>query len=266
MLPEVLNSMKNDLVFVHHDDIVIGTYKLSKGFGTTHQAVKKLVTKYHDRFERVGKRHIGQQILVSQPGFEIRAKQQKKRIQELEFLLNEEQAMYLGTLLRNSDTVLDFKEKLVTEFRRMYKFLMSMRNQKQNTEWLEKRASGKIERRIETDSIKEFIEYSKNQGSTNAEKYYVAITKMENNALFHLDLITCKYSNLRNLVNGMALDVLKMADRIVEKALIEGMKKIMYYKDIYRMAKSRIETFADHLGKMHIDDNGIENRKITGSS
>jgi len=247
-----------DLVFVHDDDIVIGTYKLSKGFGTTHQAVKKLVTKYHDRFERVGKRKIGQQIDVPISGFQIREFKSKKRRPDTEFLLNEEQAMYLGTLLRNSDTVLDFKEHLVTEFRRMYKFLMSIRNQKQNAEWLEKRASGKIERRLETDAIKEFIEYAISQGSKNAAKYYMIITKMQNSALFNMDMLTIECPNIRDVVDGLSLDALKMCDVIVAKTIRDKMKDKMFYKDIFQCAKARVESFADSIGKRDI---GMENIK-----
>lgn len=246
--------MKSELLIMQDNELLIGTYKMSKGFCTTHSAVKKLITKYRERFERVGNRPLGDQILINQVGFEIRPKSKKKRVQELEFLLNEEQAMFLGTLLRNTEPVLKFKERLVSEFRRMYKFILSLRNQRQNSEWLEKRASGKIERRVETDSIKKFTEYAKNQGSESSSKYYMAISKMENFALFHLELVKFEYSNLRDVVSGMGLDALKTADRIVARALEEGMEKKFYYKEIYKLAKARVETFADIFGKMYVDD------------
>ena len=122
--------------------------------------------------------------------------------------------------------------------------------QKQNIEWYEKRASGKVERRLETDTIQKFIEYAKDQGSQSAEKYYMVLTKMENNTLFNLALVEQKIPNLREIVEGFALDSLKMADYMVGKALKEGMSKNMNYKDIYQLAKGKVELFAGALGKV----------------
>ena len=50
-----------------------------------------------------------------------------------------------------------------------------------------------------------------------------------------------------------------MADRIVAKALREGMDRKLYYKDIFQMAKARVESFADLVGKEEIL---IEQQKV----
>lgn len=55
-------------------------------------------------------------------------------------LLNEQQATFLITLLRNTDIVLDFKAELVDQF---YKMREILRNQ-QNAEWLETRKDVKV--------------------------------------------------------------------------------------------------------------------------
>ena len=42
-----------------------------------------------------------------------------------------------------------------------------------NSEWIEKRSSGKLTRIAETDTIQKLVEYAKEQGSGNADKLYV---------------------------------------------------------------------------------------------
>ena len=45
------------------------------------------------------------------------------------------------------------------------------------------RAEGKMIRKVETDAIKEFIEYAKENGSQSSERYYMIITKATNEIL-----------------------------------------------------------------------------------
>ena len=125
--------------------------------------------------------------------------------------------------------------------------------QQKNAEWLEKRAQGKLERRLETDIIQKFAIYATNQGSENAQKYYIVISKMENTALFALNFLEQKFENIREVVNTRSLDALMMADRIVARALEEGMEKMMNYKDIYKLAKERVEIFGNSIGKTPLE-------------
>jgi hypothetical protein len=154
--------------------------------------------------------------------------------------------------------VLGFKKFLTKEFYRQRRLIQKLLVQRQNADWLEKRNAGKIDRRVETDAIKEFIEYAKSQGSQNAPKYYMVISKMENKSLF-LNLIEIAFPNLRDVVSGISLTKLQMADRIVAKALKEGMENKMHYKEIFLLAKARVESFADLVGK---DEILIEQQKV----
>lgn len=121
------------------------------------------------------------------------------------------------------------------------------KTQKQNAEWIEARAAGKRTRKEETDAIKSFVDYAKSQGSQSAEKYYMALTKMENAALF---LVEQKYPNLRDILNISQLGVLGTADAIARKALHDGMERGMQYKDVYKLAKERVELLAEVHGKI----------------
>jgi hypothetical protein len=223
---------------IRNNDLIVSTWDLSKGFGVEHRQLKRFVEIYRPEFEEFG-------VIAH---MRIKSTEKKGRPVK-EYLLNEEQATYLTMLMKNNDRVRQFKKFLNKEFFKYRKILTSLIVQRQNAEWLEKRAQGKIERRFETDSIKEFVEYAIAQGSTHAQKYYILISKMENKALFAIELLEHEYPNIRDLLDGSQLATMQNADKIVARALKEGMKKQMPYKDIYLMAKERIERFAELVGR-----------------
>lgn len=141
---------------------------------------------------------------------------------------------------------LQWKIDFYDAFEKMEKALIKLMVQQQNSEWLAQRAAGKITRKAETDAIKDFVEYATNQGSTNANRYYCNISQMENKALF---LLEQKFKNLRDILDLNQLATVTTADAIVSKALKEGMTSRLNYKDIYQLAKSRVETLAELRGK-----------------
>ena len=94
------------------------------------------------------------------------------------------------------------------------------------------RAEGKVIRKVETDAIKEFIEYAKNNGSKNSEHYYLIITKATNEIL-NID------AGQRDSLTAMQLEHLAMVERVIANALMQGVEKGMNYKDIYKLASSK---------------------------
>ena len=94
------------------------------------------------------------------------------------------------------------------------------------------RNEGKIIRRVETDAIKEFIEYAKNNGSQNSERYYTIITKATN------EILNIEKGQRDSLSAGQ-LDHLAMVERVVANVLTSGIKRGMDYKDIYKLASSK---------------------------
>jgi Rha family phage regulatory protein len=139
-----------------------------------------------------------------------------------------------------------WQSKFVVAFAKMERTIDQIANQKANAEWLEQRATGKIVRKLETDTLKKFVEYATNQGSTHANHYYSNISTMQNKALFFIDQ---KFKNIRELLDIHQLATLQIADRIVIRALESGMNEILNYKEIYQIAKQNIETFAIIHGK-----------------
>jgi len=155
----------------------------------------------------------------------------------------------------NGKKALEFKLQYIEAFNHMEKELTRLASQSQNAEWLEQRKVGKVTRRVATDTIEKFVQYATDQGSTNAIKYYASLTTMENKALF---LLEQKYTNIRDILDLHQLSTIKSADMIVVKALKDGMDRDLDYHDIYKLAKVRVESFAEVIGKTLIPNSQLQ--------
>lgn len=136
---------------------------------------------------------------------------------------------------------LEWKFKYEQAFSAMEQALL---NQK-NLSWRDQRDHGKLARREVTDTIQQFIEYAKRQGSKNAHHYYATITKATYKCLF---VIESRFGgSFRDLLSSMQLQSLGVAEYIAADAIEEAMANGMHYKGIYQFAKSKVEAFAATL-------------------
>ena len=229
--------MKHLPINIENNEPVISTFDIAAGMEVEHPTVFKLVKKFKADLEAI------RNIRILNPKNEGKGR-------PISFcFLNEEQSIFLITLMRNSPVVVQFKKRLTSDFLKMRTQLFEIKNRQADTEWLAQRAAGKITRREETDTIKKFVEYATAQGSTSASRYYCNISKMQNKALFILEQ---KFPNLRDLLDLNQLATADVSDAIVSKALSEGMHSNLHYKDIYQLAKKRVEAFAELRGQTFI--------------
>lgn len=104
----------NNLVMVKGNDVFTDSLVIAQGTGNQHRAVRRLIEKYKEDLEDFGKVCISNAPLDTKGG-----------IQEISFyLLNEEQAAFLMTLLRNTKQVVSFKKELVRQFYEMRRFIL----------------------------------------------------------------------------------------------------------------------------------------------
>jgi phage regulator Rha-like protein len=210
---------------------VTTSLKIAEGVGIEHESVMRLLKEYQhtdllSRFE-IGKvKTRGRPVAYA--------------------VLDEEQATFLITLMRNSEQVVKFKQALVKEFFRQRKVIMAMRNNHADAEWKQQRVEGKMRYMQKVDVIKQFVEYATAQGSQNAERYYSNLATMENRALFFLEQ---RYSNVREMLDLRQLMIVGVADDVVEKALKEGMLASLHYKECYELAKDRVLALSAVVGK-----------------
>lgn len=91
----------------------------------------------------------------------------------------------------------------------------------------------RMTRRTETDTIKEFVEYAKEQGSTHADHYYSNCTRLAYKTVGITDKATAA---------GLQLDDLSLVEHLITHTLRTGMAAGRNYKDIYLDCKHRLET------------------------
>lgn len=141
----------------------------------------------------------------------------------------------------------DWKIKFLNAFNWQASEINRLRALHHQPDWQAARIDGKATRRDETDVIKTFVDYAKSQGSKSSDKYYMAITRDSNRALFFVESAVGK--GFRDRLTSAQLAAVAMAERIVERALLEAMNARMYYRDAFRMASDRVRQFSRFIGR-----------------
>lgn len=149
-----------------------------------------------------------------------------------------------------SDRALNWQIKFVDKFEEYENAAI----QRTSAEWIETRQSGKLVRRLVTDTIKEFIEYCTAQGSKNANNYYMLLTRMMNSALF---IVEGKFDNLREWMNTEQLKVVSIVETIIDNALRIGIDGKLEYHDAFKFAKKKVIEFVGLYGKTKILSNQL---------
>ena len=209
-----------EIVYLRRNDAFTDSLVIAEGTGVEHRKLKNAIRKYQEQMEGFGK--------LSAP---CKTESTGGRRTEY-YLLNESQATFLITLLKNTDKVVMFKAELVRQFYEMRKFIA----EKHTKEWLETRQQGKLTRKAETDVIKELVEYAKEQGSTHSDMLYMTYSKLAN---------TLAGVKSRDEATVMQLNNLSIFENIILQMIRSGIDKGLGYKDIYKECKARCSTAKD---------------------
>lgn len=208
-----------ELVELKGNDVFTNSKVIAYGTNNQHESVVAIIRKYEKDILDFGNIDFSD------------LKSGKRGQPERVYYLNEEQATFVITLLRNSKIVVKFKKELVRQFYAMRRFIL----EKQSKLWGETRIANKENRLKETDVIKLLVDYAKEQGSTHSDKLYVTYTKLAKSVIGgNRDNITVSDLNNLTLVESIILQTIRI-----------DMSMGMHYKDIYRDCKNRIEQFAD---------------------
>lgn len=140
---------------------------------------------------------------------------------------------------------LEWKLKFISTFNAMEKALLQ---EADKLEWKQARLQGVEMRKSVSNTIADFIEYAKAQGSTNAGNYYSNITRMEYVALELISRSDKKVpSCFRDTLDVMQICSLTMAEQIAKRAIQFGMDNRMHYKAIYELAKQKVIDYAETI-------------------
>jgi len=220
-----------DLIEVKGNDVFTNSKVVAEGTNNQHKAIQQLIQKYENEIYEDSK--VEFKMVASQSG-------QKEKI----YLLNEEQATFAITLLRNNTVVVKFKKNLVKQFYTMRRHLIEI----QSKSWIDTRENSKVNRLKETDVIKQLVQYAEEQGSTHSNKLYINYSKLAKK------VINCD----RDDANITQLNNLTLIESIILQTIRIDMSIGMHYKAIYRDCKDRIEKFSE-ITYMNITDKALAN-------
>lgn len=208
----------NELIKVRQNEIFTTSKIIAEGTNNQHHAIREIIKKYSNEISEFGTLLISNEESSGGRPMEV-------------FLLNEEQATFVITLLRNSSTVVKFKKELVRQFYQMRKFIL----EKQSEGWKASRQFNMTTRMRETEVIKLLANYAKEQGSTHSDKLYMTYTKLAKTVV----------DGDRNTIDIANLNTLTLVENIILQTIRIDMSMDMNYKDIYKDCKDRVERFKD---------------------
>ena len=210
----------NELVRIKKDEVYTDTFIIATGTENQHESIKRLISSYEKQFLSLGTLPILNR--------EINRAETRGRKEEI-YELNEPQATFLMTLLRNSEVVVEFKLKLVTEFFRMRRFIM----ERQTAEWQTSRVVGKEIRKQETDIIlTKLIPLAESQGSENAGLLYMNYSKLVN-------MVLGIKSGQRDNLPVNYVDTIRFLEKAIENIISLEADKGTHYKEIYQICKAK---------------------------
>lgn len=212
-----------ELVEVMQDEVFTNSKVIAEGTNNQHHAVQQIIQKYEEDIADFGALRFEMRVLKHE--------NYRGSTREKIYILNEEQATFVITLLRNSKVVVKFKKELVRQFYAMRRFLI----ERQSKLWSDTRIENKENRLKETDVIKLLTEYAKEQGSTHSDKLYMTYTKLAKVVI----------DGKRDNISVSDLNNLTLVESIILQTIKIDMSMGMHYKDIYKDCKGRINQFMD---------------------
>jgi hypothetical protein len=108
--PQDNSVEKNSIIELVDDELRVSHRVIAEHTNNQEVSVRNLINKHIESFEEFGRLHFKN---------EVKNSAQKGGLQPITYLLNEPQATFLMTLLKNSKVVVAFKVKLVKEFYEM---------------------------------------------------------------------------------------------------------------------------------------------------
>ncbi|MDP1664998.1 MAG: Rha family transcriptional regulator [Methylobacter sp.] len=132
------------------------------------------------------------------------------------------------------------QRRFVDEFLRIEAAFERQSKERASLAYQVARSSGKDSRGILTDEIKTFIAYAKEQGSSNADRYFCTITNVVQKSILVIDP---HVTQVRELLTAIQLANLSLIELTSAQALTKGMEAKLPYKEIYQKLKNALDRF-----------------------
>ena len=205
-----------ELVFIKKENVFTTSLIIAEGTENQHESIIRLIQNHIEYFERWGKIYFSDFKSGNKNG-DFRGRPAQVAI------LNEQQATFLVTLLRNNDIILNFKSELVDQFYKMRQILA----ERQTPEWQKARVQSKITRKKFTDVLKEFIAYAQKQGTSRPPvAFYAKYSKLING------VVGLKNKKDRDNASPLQLSTVRLVEDKISEIMLQGVKINLPYKDV----------------------------------
>lgn len=218
------NSKHDEIVSVQHRKAITTSLKVAAAFGKDHKSVLRAIDNIKNECDNgFTRRNFALSVYQDSTG------------RTLPMMTMTRAGFTLIAMGFTGKAATAWKIKYIDAFDKMEAALL----QRYNLEFQQSRIESKTGRRKETDAIKAFVQYAINQGSRNAQRYYVNLSIMARKAIGE--------EQARDMLDSMQLTFLSTAEYMIQQILEEGMSAGLHYKDIYQIAKNRVHAFAKTL-------------------
>jgi Rha family phage regulatory protein len=223
-VPQKINALP--IVAVHQGRVITTSLKISELFNKPHKSVLRAIENLECPSDFWRHNFVPRDYVdgrgKTQPSFEI----------------TRDGFMLVGMGF-NGRRAVEWKIKVIQAFNEMECLL----SQRQSLAWQEARATGKLVRRSETDTIQEFVIYATAQGSRNAHWYYRNLTTLVYSALGFKDT----HRPIRDMLTPQQAAALTLIESAIADVLRSGMEIGEHYQQIYRAAAGRVMELASVL-------------------
>lgn len=178
-------------------------------------AIENIHNKNHDRFDKLS-------ISVTGAQFEPSLRNNKNADKVYMYIERGIYAMCARSRQPIADDFNDWVMDVISSIRKNGYYIASEKDAK----WLGIRNETKTVRRMETDTIKKFVEYAKAQGSTHSDKYYTNFTQLAQKQL------GIKRGS-RDTEDQKTLLRLKSLETLIDMHLETLMNERLPYKEVY---------------------------------
>jgi len=227
----------NNLVYQENQEVYTTSLKIAEVFQKNHFHVMRDIKNLIEDLKEIG------EFNATNFGF-ISYKDSRNRKQEM-YAIDRDGFSQL-VMVFTGKKALKFRSKFIKAFNNMEEYIKQIQNKQSNT-WVESREQGKLIRKELTDIIEDFIVYAVEQGSKNAQYYYIHITAYINKILYGIDSLKKIDKNLRDLLDKRQLTILATIEIFASKIIQREMGNKIYYKDIYKVFKTEIVKYCDLL-------------------
>jgi len=214
------NGMQ-ELVYLKNDEAVCDSLQVAEKFRKRHDRVLRAIDNLLKSLPKNGER----------PMFVISSRKADDGQVYRMYLMNRD-GFSLLVMGFTGKKALEWKLQYINAFNKMEALI----REKSTLEWQETRIQGKLTRKSETDTIKQLVEYARNQGSAHAEMLYMAYSKLAD----RMAGVDSRENATVTQLNNLAL-----MEHIILNCIQNGMLSEKGYKRIYQDCRTRLAEFRD---------------------